>query len=63
MNQSKHVSTDDLLKFIHGPDESVDSRVIGEHVHSCVECRRELEALTAQSSIWDKAPTMLKTAA
>ena len=63
MNRSKHVSKENLLKLIHGPEESFDSRVIGEHVHNCIECRKELDALTAQSAIWNKAPTLLKSAA
>lgn len=63
MNHSEHVGRDDLLKFIHGPEGSVASKAIGEHVHNCEECRRELEALTAQSAIWQKAPTFLKSTA
>lgn len=63
MNQSKHVSREELLKIIHGHDESDDLRDIGEHVHNCADCLKELEALTAQSAIWNKVPTLLRSAA
>lgn len=63
MNRSQHVGKDDLLKFIQGTDESAEVRAIGEHVHKCVACREELDALTAQSAIWIKAPRALKSVA
>ncbi|MGI9518664.1 MAG: protein kinase domain-containing protein [Pirellulaceae bacterium] len=62
MIQSQHVSRTDLMELIAGEGDSEKTRSIGQHLHQCEECRQELDALTAQSVIWEKAPVLLKDA-
>ena len=59
MIQSQHLSQDDLVQLIKGDGESDQTRAVGEHLHQCQECREALDALTAKSEIWQKAPQLL----
>ncbi len=62
MSQSKHASQEDLWDLIQGDGDSSKARRIGEHIHHCQVCRQALDALTAQSNVWKKAPVFLKEA-
>ena len=61
MNQSEHISQEELWKFVHGSEESIESVSIGEHIHRCNQCRKKLEAMSARSAIWEIAPVLLKS--
>ena len=61
MLKSQHISDADLLEMINGHDDSEKSRDIGQHLHQCDDCRKKLDALTAKSAMWEKAPALLKS--
>ncbi|MFK7768581.1 MAG: protein kinase [Mariniblastus sp.] len=60
MLKSEHISNQDLKELIDGAGESEKSKEIGQHLHECESCRKKLDAMTAQSLIWEKAPVLLR---
>ena len=60
MIKSQHVTKTDLLSLLQDEGESQKTKLIGEHLHQCEECRNALDAITAQSEIWAKTPKLLK---
>lgn len=59
MIDSQHATSEELRHFIHSTEESESIQRLGEHVHQCPQCRNALEAMTAQSKIWNQAPVLL----
>lgn len=57
-----HISREDLLEMLQGDGQSQKTEHIGDHLHECAACRKELDALTAKSEIWQKTPDLLKDA-
>lgn len=57
-----HISREDLLEMLQGDGQSQKTEHIGDHLHECAACRKELDALTANSEIWQKTPDLLKDA-
>lgn len=60
MIKSNHVTEQELIALLDDDRESEDAQRIGEHVHECEKCRKELDALAANPCFWEKTPDHLK---
>ncbi len=55
-----HATREELYELLQGTTETARVKLIGDHVHQCLECRQALDAMAAQSAIWRKMPILLK---